>query len=79
LRGRDVDPCSAVVAAACAHSTEEERSESEVGEQSQGSDWDDRDGADEDVVVVDVAQLVGEDAFEFGAVHELEQADGHRD
>ena len=37
------------------------------------------DGAQQDVAVVDVRQLVGDHAFELDPVHLLEQARGHRD
>ena len=48
---------------------------------SRAIDADQRDGQrrHEDVVVADVRQLVGEDAFELDAVHLLEQAGGHGD
>ena len=71
--GHRVDLCAAViVAAASAQPTKEQHSQSEVGEQGHESDEGDGDGADEDVVVTDVAELVSEDSFELGAVHQLE-------
>ena len=68
-----------VVVAVAASAAPEHEAEEEVGQQRDDADHRHREGHHERVVVLDVAQLVGEHAFELDPVHLLEQPGGHRD
>ncbi len=63
----------AVVVAPAAHAAPEREAQPDVGDQRDGADGGDRDGGDEDVVVLHVRELVRDHALELHPVHDLEQ------
>ena len=69
-----------VVVAAAAAPAEQEEAQAEVAHAARSTPTSrDRDRRDEDVVVLHVAQLVGQHPFELDPVHLLEQAGGDRE
>ena len=74
-QGNDEDRrVTAVVIPAATKPTKEQKAKPEVAQQREEPDQGDRDRRDQDVVVANVAELVRENTFELGAVHDLQQA-----
>ena len=70
---------AAVVVVASSPTTPPEHPNGDVGHQRDEADEGHRQCRDEDVVVLDVAELVGDHPFELDAIHLLEESSGHRD
>ena len=74
---RGVTP--AVIPAPSTKATKEQEAKAEVAEQREEPDESHCDRRDQDVVVANVAELMRENTFKLGAVHDLQQAGSGRD